>query len=208
MRNPFLPVLGLCLLAVPTPAQDKAAPPKDKAPAAKGVDFATQIWPILEKSCVECHTTAHTGADGKLKKPKGGVVLDSKDGIAGSKKGKLFVAKKPDDSLLYQSITLPADDEDRMPPAKKGDPLPKDQQELIKKWIEEGADYGSWTGKKADDKAKEGDKGKDKEKPATPPAGDKPKGKTAAVDPLPELQKGVKPLAANVLEAFAGGPFA
>jgi hypothetical protein len=207
MRNPFLSVLGLCLLAVPTLAQEKdKTPPKDKAPAAKGVDFATQIWPILEKSCVECHTAAHTGADGKLKKPKGGVVLDSKDGIAGSKKGKLFVAKKPDDSLLYQSITLPADDEDRMPPAKKGDPLPKDQQELVKKWIEEGAEYGTWTGKKAEEKPKEGEK--DKEKPATPPAGDKPKGKTASVDPIPELQKGMKPLAANVLEAFASGPFA
>ncbi|MCU0867347.1 MAG: hypothetical protein MUC36_26485 [Planctomycetes bacterium] len=207
MRNPFLPVLGFCLLAVPTLAQDKdKTPPKDKAPAAKGVDFATQIWPILEKSCVECHAAAHTGADGKMKKPKGGVVLDHKDGILAGKKGKpLFVAKKPDESMIYQSITLPADDEDRMPPAKKGDPLPKDQQELIKKWIEDGGEFGTWTGKKAEEKPKEGEKGK--EKPATPPA-DKPKGKTASVDPIPELQKGMKPLAANVLEAFASGPFA
>jgi Planctomycete cytochrome C len=207
MRNPFLPVLGLCLLAVPGFAQDKdKTPPKDQAPAKKGVDFATQIWPILEKSCVECHTTAHTGADGKLKKPKGGVVLDSKDGITGSKKGKLFVAKKPDESLVYQSISLPADDEDRMPPAKKGGPLPAEQQELIKKWIEDGAEFGNWAGKKAEEKPKDKDGDKGKDKPSTPPGGDKPKGKD--VDPLVQLQKGVKPLAANVLEAFASGPFA
>lgn len=163
------------------------------------VDFARQILPILEKNCVECHASPHTGPDGKLKKPKGGVAFDSRDGFA-AKKG-LVVAKDPDGSKLYASITLPADDEDRMPPAKKGAPLAKAQTDLIKQWIDEGASFGSWTGRKAEapvaDKGKAGDK----------PAGDKTAGDRAKVDPLARLQEGVKPLPEKTLAAFADGPF-
>ena len=82
------------LLATAVFAQDKAKP------AAAKVDFQKEILPILEKRCVDCHQTAHTGLDGKMKKPKGGVVLDNKEGMFASKKGKLLVAKKPDDSML------------------------------------------------------------------------------------------------------------
>jgi uncharacterized membrane protein len=157
MRIAFPSVLFLSSLVT---AQDKAA--------AKPIDFEKQVWPILEASCVKCHQTAHAGPDGKLKKPKGGVTLDSKDGMLASKKGKLLVAKKPDESKLYESITLAADHEDRMPPPKEGDVLAKEKTELIKKWIEEGAAFGSWTGKKADDK--------DKKNETNAKDGDKPKG--------------------------------
>ena len=128
--------------------------------AAQGkVDFQKQVWPILQARCVECHAAPHTGDDGKVKKPKGGVVLDSKDAITAGKKGKLLVVKKSGESLLYTSISLAADHEDRMPPAKKGEPLPKEQQDLIKQWIDEGASFGAWTAKKDDKPAekKEGD---------------------------------------------------
>jgi hypothetical protein len=50
-----------------------------------------------------------------------------------------------------------------MPPAKKGEPLPKEQQDLIKQWIDEGASFGAWTAKKEGDKPTEK---KDGEKPA------------------------------------------
>jgi uncharacterized membrane protein len=170
-------------------AQAKDAPKDHQGKdAAKGaVDFEKQILPILEKNCVECHSTGQRGRDGKPKPPKKGVNFDGKDSILASQKGKLVVAKKAEDSLLYTAISLPADHEDRMPPAKKGDPLPKEQQELIKKWITEGASFGKWVGKKAEDKAgddkgKDGEKGKDGDKPKgkdAPPPGDKPKGKDA-----------------------------
>ena len=162
-RFPLLPCITLLSLALPLCAQDKDKP-TEKA-ATETVSFETQILPILEKRCVECHATPAAGPDGKMKKPKGGVVLDSKDGITGSKKGKLVVAKKPDDSLMYHSVTLAADHEDRMPPAKKGEPLSKAETDLIKQWIEGGADLGKWTGKKAEaGKGKEGDKPKEGEK--------------------------------------------
>ncbi len=198
MRVPFLPLVAPLFLAASLAAQAKEA-----------VDFEKQIWPIFEKRCIECHATAHTGPDGKLKKPKGGVTLDNKDGIIASKKGKLVVAKKPDDSLLYAAITLPADDEDRMPPEKKGEPLSAEQTALIRKWIEGGADFGKWSGKKAE----EADKGRDKgDKPAEgdkggTKGGEKSGGKTSRVDPLPGLQRGVQALPAATLAPFANGPF-
>jgi hypothetical protein len=215
MSQRLLPSLFVCLLTLPVAAQGGQGKPAQEPagkPAAKGkIDFASQIWPILEERCIECHSTAKAGPDGKLKKPKGGVVLDTKDGITGSKKGKLIVAGKPDTSMLLASITLPADDEDRMPPAKKGDPLPKEKTDLIKAWIEEGAEFGEWTGKPpADakdgkDGAKDG-KGKPAEKPADK-AGDKPKPKEPGGDPLVKLAKGLAPLPAATLAAFAPGPF-
>jgi uncharacterized membrane protein len=176
MRTRFLtlPLLFVSALV----AQDKAKP------AATKVDFEKEILPIFEKRCVECHSTAAAGPDGRMKKPKGGVVLDGKDSMFASKKGKLIVAKKADDSLLYKSITLAADHEDRMPPAKKGEPLSKEQQDLIKKWIDEGADVGKWVGKKAEagngatgegGRGKEGDKPKS-DKPSAEDEGKKKKG--------------------------------
>ncbi len=206
--HPFSMRTIAILLFVTTPAlllaQDKAA---------KKVDFATQIWPILEKRCVECHSAPHT-ENGRTKKPKGGVILDSKDGITSSKRGKVIVAKKPDDSLLLQSVTLPADDEDRMPPQKKGEPLSKAQTDLIRSWIEGGADFGKWTGKAAEKKDADkqekndeaGEKGagdKDEPKPKSGGSGDKKK----KGDPLPKLMAGLRPLDDKVLAAFADGNF-
>jgi hypothetical protein len=151
---------------------------KDAKTAA--VDFEKQIWPILEKRCVDCHATEHATDDGRKKKPKGGVTLDSRAGIEASKKGKLVAAKKPDDSLLYTAITLPADHEDRMPPQKAKDntPLGKDQTDLIRSWIEQGASFGKWTGKAPAADSKDG-KGKGKDGDAPHDGTDKPHGKPA-----------------------------
>lgn len=170
MNRPLIAFVSLLSFAAAVAAQGKDGKEAKEPKKAEAVDFEKQIWPILEKNCLECHSKAAPGADGKVKKPKGGVVLDSKDAITAGKKGKLLVAKKSGESLLYTSISLAADHEDRMPPAKKGEPLPKEQQELIKQWIDDGADFGKWTAKKDDKPAekKDGetpaDKGEKKEK--------------------------------------------
>jgi len=196
MNVRFLPLSAVLFLSLALSAQGGKA---------SSVDFGKQIWPILEKRCIDCHATAHAGPDGKLKKPKGGVVLDSKDGITTSKRGKLVVAKKSASSLIVESISLPADDEDRMPPAKKGDPLSKEQIALITKWIDDGADFGSWTGKvkekEKDEKKDEGDKGKGGKKDA----GKEKRTSRAELQQL--LQKGLQPLPAATLDGFAGGLF-
>jgi mono/diheme cytochrome c family protein len=95
------------------------------------VDFAKEIVPILEKNCFKCH-----GA----KKKKGKLRLDSQEAaLKGGKGGPALVAGDPAKSELYVRVTLPPDDDDIMP--SEGDPLTKAQQELIRKWIAEGADW-------------------------------------------------------------------
>lgn len=183
MRILFVPLLliGSVVVAQGKPPEGKPAeggkPAAGAKVAAHAVDFEKQILPILESRCVDCHSAGKAGPDGKPRRPKGGVALDGKDGMMASKKGKLIVAKKAEESLLYKAITQAADSEDRMPPAKAKNPemLSKEQTDLIKQWIDEGASFGKWVGKKAEapaEKGKEegGDKPKGKE-------GDKPKGK-------------------------------
>jgi hypothetical protein len=165
--------------------------------AAQGkVDFQKQVWPVLQARCVECHAAAHMGADGKLKKPKGGVVLDSKDGMLGS--DGLIVAKDAARSSLYAVVSLPEADEDRMPPANKGKPLTSEQQATIKQWLDDGASFGSWTGKK------------EKEAAAAASGAAAGTGKPAAkgkLHPAVALAEGLKPLPAATLAKFADGPF-
>lgn len=99
--------------------------------AADKVDFAKDIKPILEKSCVSCH-----GAD----KQKGKLRLDSKEAtMKGGGTGEVITAGKPDKSDFYHRITLPKGDDDVMPP--EGDLLTKAQQDLVKAWIEQGANW-------------------------------------------------------------------
>jgi hypothetical protein len=92
------------------------------------VDFVTQVAPVLEKHCVECH-----GAE----KSKGKLRLDSR--AAAFKSEGVLIAGKADDSEFFKRITLPAGDDDLMP--AEGDPLPKEVQDILRDWINEGAKW-------------------------------------------------------------------
>ncbi len=95
---------------------------------AADVDFEKQIRPILERTCLKCHGP---------EKPKGGLRLDSFEGLTkGAKSGKIVEAGKADDSRIYEVLTLEKDDPDRMP--AEGEPLSKQEQELIRDWINQG----------------------------------------------------------------------
>ncbi len=175
----LLPVLAAAL-----PAQTPAG--------AQKIDFQKQVWPILEKSCVECHKAPHTNDSGRLVRPKGGLILESRTGIEAGRKGKpVVIAGKPEDSELYQLVTLPDDDEDRMPPPEKKPPLSKEQKETLRQWIAEGASFGDWQGNQ--------------------PAGAEPKTEpktepTVAVAPdvYAPLAKNLKPLPADTIQKAAG----
>lgn len=93
------------------------------------VDFKKDIQPIFEKRCIECHGSEKQKAD---------LRLDSK-GEAIKSDTKTIVPGKPDDSEMFKRVSLPEGHDDIMPP--KGDPLTKEQVELIKKWIGEGAEW-------------------------------------------------------------------
>jgi hypothetical protein len=100
-----------------------------QAGAASQVDFANDIEPILQKSCVECHNA---------KKAKGKLRLDSAEAaLEGGQDGAAIVPGQADKSEMYRRITLPADNDDVMP--NKGDRLTKAQTDLIRDWINQGA---------------------------------------------------------------------
>lgn len=102
--------------------------------AASGkVDYVTQIQPILDAKCAECHQPARV-VDGRKYKPKAGVVLNSPEGIA---EAEVIDWGRPDHSQLIQRIILAPDHEDVMPPAKFNKPVTKQEVELLKAWIRE-----------------------------------------------------------------------
>ncbi len=116
--------------------------------AASAQDFEKEILPILKAKCFKCHEKEHEDA-GKIKKPKGGLSLDSAAAITkGGKEnpGETVVPGKPDASWLVKSVALPESDELAMPPEGKGDRVTAEEQALIKKWIEAGASFGAWKG--------------------------------------------------------------
>src|SRR6266536_3227769 len=119
MKNPIALLAGLALLA------------HGPARAADKVDFAKQILPILQQNCIKCHGE---------EKQKGKLRLDSKEAaMKGGKDGVVIVAGDADKSEMYRRITLPKGNDDVMP--NEGDPLTKEQIDLIRDWINQGAEW-------------------------------------------------------------------
>lgn len=106
-----------------------------KCIAADPVNFEREVLPIFYHHCFACHSE-------KQDKPKGGMRLDSKKGIAA---GDVIAAGKPDDSELMKRVSLPHSDKNVMPPLKGGaQPLNDAERSIIRRWIAEGAKTGSW----------------------------------------------------------------
>jgi hypothetical protein len=111
---------GFCLLA-------KAA--------AAGVDFRSEILPLLSENCFTCH-----GPDAAAR--KGDLRLDRRDdALLPAKSGSpAIVPGKPDASSLMARILSHYPDE-VMPPPETKKSLPPTAAGIFRKWIEEGAEY-------------------------------------------------------------------
>jgi hypothetical protein len=110
-----------------------AADPPPGDGAARPVNFAREVRPILSDNCFACH-----GPDDQ--KRKANLRLDTKEGLFAklSSDGVAIVPGKPDDSDVI--FRIETDDADlRMPPAKSGKQLTTSQIALIRRWVEEGA---------------------------------------------------------------------
>ena len=98
--------------------------------ATNRTEFARDIKPIFEVSCIRCHGP---------EKPKSGFRLDSRE--AALKGGENGVDIQPGNSakspLIHYVARLVPDLE--MPPEGKGQPLTKDQIGLLRAWIDQGA---------------------------------------------------------------------
>jgi hypothetical protein len=111
------------LIAACKPASTEAPPPK--------LSFTTDIRPLLEKHCVNCH---HDGA------LMGDLKLQSRaTAFATRAKGPVIIPGDPENSPLFKTLVLPGANPKAMPP--EGHQIPADQIALIKRWILEGADW-------------------------------------------------------------------
>ncbi len=127
----FAATFGLAAVA----SADDAAGKLPAASTKQGVTYATDIKPILDVSCVKCHSGD---------KPKAKLKLDSlENALKGAKDGKVIVPGDSAKSLMVQAAAHATKDHDQwMPPlhnrANIG-PLTPEQIGLIRAWIDQGA---------------------------------------------------------------------
>lgn len=94
--------------------------------------YAALIAPILESRCIACHGS---GAQ------RGGLRLDGPEFITeGGDNGSPIVAGRAHESELIHRIWLPANSDDRMPPAESPQ-LSVAEAELLRWWIDVGASF-------------------------------------------------------------------
>lgn len=102
---------------------------------AQRIDFDRQIRPILSNACFQCH-----GPDEETR--EAGLRLDRRDGaLAPADSGKrAIVPGKPDQSTLVKRIAS-RDKGFVMPPPRSRKALTPAQRDLLRAWVEQGADY-------------------------------------------------------------------
>jgi hypothetical protein len=116
--------LACCGWGAAIAAQQSAGPP---APAVERIDFQSQIRPILEARCVECHSAL---------KRKGGLALEAyADILEGGKDGPIVRPGRSADSMLIKRLKGVEDE----PMPKDEDPLPPAEIARIARWIDQGA---------------------------------------------------------------------
>ncbi len=103
--------------------------------AGSRVDYGRDIRPILSDTCYKCHGPDEGRRQAKMR-------LDTPGGAQRElRPGRFPIAPgKSGESEVYRRITA-QDPEDRMPPASSGKKLTAAQIELIRRWIDEGAEW-------------------------------------------------------------------
>jgi hypothetical protein len=127
--------LGVLALALGFVALSQAS-----AAGPKRVNYSRDIRPILSNTCYKCH-----GPDENQR--KAGLRLDKKEGAyAKLESGDVAVVPGASaKSAVWQRLTA-KDPDVRMPPADSGKTIAPEQIDLIKRWIDEGAEFhGHWS---------------------------------------------------------------
>jgi hypothetical protein len=118
---------SLLLITYGLAATASAGTASDERRAA--VDFAREVYPVLQRSCFECHGS---------ERQRGGLRLDVRAAaLQGGSGGRVVVPGKAEQSELYRRITLPKGHEEIMP--ARGEPLARVHLERIRDWINQGA---------------------------------------------------------------------
>src|SRR5438045_3787388 len=119
-----------CLLVISSPTV-AAVPEK--------IRFNRDVRPILSGNCFYCH-----GPDPKHR--EAALRLDHREGATADLGGyAAIVPGKPDESTLINRVTSTDPDEHMPPPASKKPHLTDEQIAILRRWIEQGAEYeGHW----------------------------------------------------------------
>ena len=121
----FCLVWSLLSAVNPLPGQDTDLP---------RVEFNRDIRPILSDNCFTCH-----GPDERQRQVN--LRLDTREGIFADRGGYRVVApENPGESRLLRRISADTEAQ-RMPPSWSGKELTRDQIDLIRSWIEQGAKW-------------------------------------------------------------------
>ena len=131
--------------------------------------FEKKIQPIFQEHCYKCHSHGD--------KIKGGLVVDSHEGVlAGGDSGPAVAPGDPEKSLLIEAVRYENEDL-QMPP--KGKKLSDEQIALLTEWVKRGAPWAKETGQKIAKRAKGGITDEDRQwwafqpvKKAEPPPAD------------------------------------
>jgi hypothetical protein len=138
-RSLLFSLSALCALTLALSqlhAADKKADLSKLPPASKqkGVTYAKDIQPILEKACVKCHSGD---------RPKGKYRMDSLAAlIKGGESGEPAVVPGHSDQSPLALYPSDAVVDMEMPPTEKRDKFPaltKEQIALVRAWIDQGA---------------------------------------------------------------------
>src|SRR5690242_15431770 len=109
-----------------TPEQARSLPPA----ADRKVDFAAEIKPIFESSCIKCHGRGRT---------KGDLSIESRETLLkGGESGPAIVPGKSTESHLIE-LVAGLDPDSVMP--QKGKRLTAEQIGLLRAWIDQGAPW-------------------------------------------------------------------
>jgi hypothetical protein len=96
------------------------------------VDFNAQVKPILNKNCMACH--------GGVKRRGGLSLLFRQEALAPTESGKPAIIPGDAEHSEFIKRLTHHDPEERMP--YKAPPLKKEEIEVLKRWIDEGAEWG------------------------------------------------------------------
>src|SRR5437667_9040616 len=122
----FLWVGGGAAWAKITPEQAERLPP----PASRKIDFAKEIKPIFESSCIKCHGRGRT---------KGDFSIESQETLLkGGESGPAIVPGKSNESHLIE-LVAGLDPDNVMP--QKGKRLTPEQVGVLRAWIDQGAPW-------------------------------------------------------------------
>ena len=101
---------------------------------ADDVDFNRDIRPILSNHCFQCHGPDEDSREAELRLDSHRAATARHDGDAA------IVAGDVEHSVVVQRVTS-TDEDVVMPPPEFGKPLTNEQIELLKRWIDGGAEY-------------------------------------------------------------------